>query len=237
MHTILASSSQVYGKPYLSYLEEDLRELYKDAKEILFIPFAQPGGISYDKYTEKAARGLRFLDKKVTGIHQKSDYRTAVKTADAIFTGGGNTFLLVYKLYQFGLIETLKNTIRIGTPYLGTSAGCNIAGVSMQNTNDMPIVLPQSFQTLGIVPFNFNVHYLDPDPDTTHQGETRETRIGEFHHISKIPVVGLREGSWLEVTSTDIVLKGDLPARIFKPGKEACEVPPLSSLKDLRTDR
>ncbi len=233
MHVIMASTSKVFGKPYLSYLEEPLTELYKNVQEILFIPFARPGGISHQEYTKKAQEGLAFLGKKVTGLHEKDNYKTAIKTADAIFTGGGNTFLLTSKLYEYDLIEVLQNTLKMGTPYLGTSAGSVICGLSMKTTNDMPIVYPPSFKTLGIVPFHLNAHYLDPDPQSKHQGETRETRIKEFQNLNASAVVGLREGSWLEVTSQDIILKGNLSARIFEPQKEAYEIAPNSSLKQL----
>lgn len=120
-------------------------------------------------------------------------------------------------------MPVLQEAIRTGTPYLGTSAGTNIGGLSMQTTNDMPIVYPPSFKTLAVVPFNINPHYLDPDPNSKHKGETRETRIKEFHNLNSQPVVGLREGSWLEVTDK-IILKGTLNARIFEKGKEAYEV-------------
>ncbi|HBY70561.1 MAG TPA: dipeptidase PepE, partial [Flavobacteriaceae bacterium] len=106
---------------------------------------------------------------------------TAIKEASGIFTGGGNTFVLVNSLYKNQVMEPLREAIFNGTPYLGTSAGSNICGVSMKNTNDMPIVYPPSFKTLGVIPFNVNAHYLDPDPTSKHMGETRETRIKEFH--------------------------------------------------------
>ncbi len=233
MNVIMASTSTVHGSDYLTYLKTPISHLFKDAKHILFIPFARPGGISHDAYTAKAKSGLAFLDKKVTGIHESEDPITAIKTADAIFTGGGNTFLLVQQLYQHQLIEPLRQVIHNGTPYLGTSAGTNICGQSMKTTNDMPIIYPPSYDTLGIVPFNINPHYLDPDPNSTHKGETRETRIKEFQQLNDTAVVGLREGSWLQVTKHNIVLKGDLKARIFEVGKAAYEIDPETSLQNL----
>lgn len=231
MHCLLASTSKIHGSDYLTYLKEPLRSLFAHANEILFIPYARPGGISHDSYTKKATEGLAFLGKKVIGIHQKKDPITALKQAEAIFTGGGNTFLLVSELYQYNLLDVLRKVIQHGTPYLGTSAGSNICGKSMKNTNDMPIIYPPSFETLGIVPFNINAHYLDPDPKSKHQGETRETRILEFHKFDDTAVLGIREGSWLEVTKDDIVLKGKLKARIFEKDKAAFEVEPETSLK------
>lgn len=233
MKAILASTSTVHGYEYLAYLKKPLKELYQDVQEILFIPFARPGGISHDEYTAIAQKGLSFLNKKVVGLHEKSDMKTAIMKAEAIFTGGGNTFLLVDQLYKNELIDELKTAILKGTPYLGTSAGSNICGLSMKTTNDMPIIYPPSYDTMGIVPFNLNVHYLDPDPNSTHKGETRETRIKEFQNLNKIPVIGLREGSWLDVSEEEILLKGKLKARVFLPGKSAYEIEPESSLKNI----
>src|SRR5699024_2713215 len=160
----------------------------------------------------------------------KTDKKKAVQEAKAIFTGGGNTFLLVKKLYELELMEELKTAILSGTPYLGTSAGSNICGLTMSTTNDMPIVYPPSFKTMGVVPFNVNVHYLDPEPNSKHQGESRATRIKEFQNLNDVIVVGLREGSWLHVTQEDIILKGALKARVFEPGKDAYEIESQTSL-------
>jgi dipeptidase E len=147
--------------------------------------------------------------------------------------GGGNTFLLVKQLYENDVMQTLKSVINSGTPYLGTSAGSNITGVSMQTTNDMPIVFPESFETLGAINFNLNPHYLDPDKNSNHMGETRETRIKEFHAFNDIPVLGLREGSWLEVKGDTILLKGTLTARLFEKDKLPVEINSGSSLNYL----
>jgi len=118
----------------------------------------------------------------------------------------------------------LKETLENGTPYLGTSAGSNITGLTIQTTNDMPIIYPPSFKTLGLVPFNINPHYIDSDVNSTHMGETRETRIKEFHTFNTIPVLGLREGSWLEVKNDKITLKGSLSARWFTQNNQAIEI-------------
>jgi len=233
MDFIMASTSTIYGSAYLSYLEKPLKELFGEAREILFIPFARPGGITHDAYTAKAREGLSFLKKPVVGIHEKEDCATALKTDDAIFTGGGNTFLLVTQLYTNNCMEVLRQVIQNGTPYLGTSAGSNICGKTMMTTNDMPIIYPPSFKTLGVVPFNINAHYLDPDPSSKHQGETRETRLKEFQKINDTPVVGLREGSWLHSSNNDIILEGKLRARIFIPGKNPYEIESGTSVKSL----
>ena len=130
-------------------------------------------------------------------------------------------------------MSTIKNVVENGTPYFGTSAGSNVAGLTMQTTNDMPIIYPKSFITFGFVKFNINPHYLDPDLNSTHMGETRETRINEYHTINNTPVLGLREGSWLEVNGSKVVLKGKLFARLFQPKKQAVELPPNTDLSFL----
>ncbi|MBE9490674.1 MAG: dipeptidase PepE, partial [Bacteroidetes bacterium] len=145
-----------------------------------------------------------------------------------------NTFVLVNQLYKKNIINALKDSVSNGIPYLGTSAGSNICGLTMHTTNDMPIVYPPSFKTLGFVPFNINPHYLDSNPDSQHMGETRETRIKEFHKFNSQPVIGLREGSWLEVKSDSIILKGKLPARIFEHHKNPYEVQPDIELNTLK---
>lgn len=221
---IIASTSTVHGGTYLSYILSHLKDFFATTDEILFIPYARPGGITYDEYTEVACKGFERIGKRVRGIHTFEDPKEAVREAKAVFTGGGNTFLLVTQLYKNGIMQSLRQAVLDGALYFGTSAGANITGLTMQTTNDMPIVYPPSFKTLGLVPFNINPHYLDPDSGSRHMGETREMRIKEFHRINTQPVIGLREGSWLEVSGDDIVLKGEFSARIFGQDKEAYEL-------------
>jgi dipeptidase E len=225
---MIASTSTVYGSEFLDYLQEVITELFVATKEILFIPYARPGGISHDDYTAGAAKAFSTLDKKIVGIHTFNDPVKALHEAKGVFTGGGNTFVLVSQLYKNRVMQPLREVIFNGMPYLGTSAGSNICGVTMQTTNDMPIVYPPSFKTLGVVPFNINPHYLDTPTDSTHMGETRETRIKEFHTQNTLPVIGLREGSWLQVNGNDIVLMGPHSARVFEQQKEPYEVEPSS---------
>ena len=213
---IIASTSTVHGSGYLEYLLPTLKYFFKDVETILFIPYARPSGISYEVYTEIVKKAFKKIDKIVEGIHEFENPKEAIQKANAIFTGGGNTFELVNQLYKNDVLIDLKEVIAKGIPYLGTSAGSNICGISMMNTNDMPIVYPPSFKTLGIIPFNINAHYLDPNPNSSHMGETRETRIKEFHVFNETPVLGLREGSWLEIKGNEIILKGDLSARLFQ---------------------
>ncbi|MGY5353981.1 dipeptidase PepE [Wenyingzhuangia sp. IMCC45467] len=227
---VLASSGSVHGAGYLEYLLPTIDKLYKDVEEIVFIPYAQPGGVSYDTYTDAVQAALSSLGIEVKGIHEFDDAREAIKKAKGIFVGGGNTFLLVSNLYSAGLWNVLKSAINRGVPYLGTSAGTNITGLTMQTTNDMPIVLPQCYKTLGVVPFNFNAHYIEPDVDSTHKGETRDTRIIEFQSIEKTCVLGLKEGSWLRVKGDDIFLRGGIQAYWFEK-KEKKIVEPNTNLK------
>ncbi|MFB9078864.1 dipeptidase PepE [Flavobacterium procerum] len=231
---IIASTSTLHGGNYLEYLLPVLKSHFKNCKSILFIPYARPGGISHDEYTQKAAQAFNSINITVKGIHEYENPQEAVKNAEGIFTGGGNTFLLVTQLYKNNIMQLLSETVKNGTPYLGSSAGSNICGLSMQTTNDMPIIYPPSFQTLGLIPFNLNPHYLDADLQSKHMGETRETRIKEFHAFNSIPVLGLREGSWLEVKGDKITLKGDLKARLFKQNQTPEELEAESDLSDLK---
>ena len=199
---LLASTSTVYGGTYLSYLQEELTDFFTGIDEILFIPYARPSGITHDEYTAIAQQGFEKIQKRVVGLHTFADPKAALAQAKAIFTGGGNTFLLVTRLYELGLMPILREVVAGGTPYMGTSAGSNIAGHTMQTTNDMPIIY--------------------------HKGETRETRIKEFHKFNDIPVIGLREGSWLRITDDQIELKGNLTARVFLKDQPPYETTDLS---------
>ena len=231
---IIASTSTVFGGSYLDYLLPTLAEHFKNVSNLVFVPFARPGGISHEEYTEKVKPFFKQLNIAVKGIHEFENPVEAINKAEAIFTGGGNTFVLVSMLYKYNLLDAIQNAVENGTPYLGTSAGSNICGLTMGTTNDMPIVYPPSFRTLGLVSFNLNPHYLDPIEGSQHMGETRETRINEFHHYNPQSVVGLREGSWLEVLGKTIILKGDVPARLFQQGKEPIELETGTDLSNLR---
>lgn len=227
---IIASTSTLHGGSYLDYLLPELEVHFKNCESILFIPFARPGGISHEQYTETVSQAFKKININVKGIHEFEDPTVAINNAQGIFTGGGNTFLLVTQLHKNNIMTTLAEAVKNGTPYLGTSAGSNICGLSMQTTNDMPIIYPPSFQTLGLIPFNLNPHYLDPDSQSKHMGETRETRIKEFHAFNTLPVLGLREGSWLDVKGNKITLKGQLSARLFRQNQEPEELEPQTDL-------
>lgn len=221
---LLASTSTLHGSDYLEYLLPELKLHFKNCKTLLFIPYARPNGISHEEYTQKTALAFAKIDINVKGIHEFEDPALAIKKAEGIFTGGGNTFLLVNQLYHNKIMTVLKETLAKGTPYLGTSAGSNIGGLSMQTTNDMPIIYPPSFQTLGLIPFNLNVHFLEKDAQSTHMGESRETRINEFHQFNNFPVLGLKEGSWLEIKNGEIILKGGLTAKLFRKNHTPIEI-------------
>lgn len=231
---IIASTSTLYNGDYLDYLLPELQIHFKEVKELIFIPFARPGGISYDEYTAKVSSFFTNLNIQVKGIHEFENPKQAITNAQALFTGGGNTFVLVDMLYKYDLFESITESVSKGVPYLGTSAGSNICGLTMGTTNDMPIVCPPSFKTLGLVSFNINPHYLDPIEGSTHMGETRETRINEFHCYNPQAVLGLREGSWLEVIGDTITLKGNLTARLFQQGKEPIELESGTDLSNLK---
>lgn len=231
---IIASTSTLYQGEFLDYLLPTLTTHFAQAKTILFIPYARPSGVTHQDYTQKVASAFAKINKNVVGIHEYEDPIQAIDQAQGIFIGGGNTFLLVKQLYAHNLIKAIQEKVSHGTPYLGCSAGSNICGLTMETTNDMPITYPPSFKTFGFVPFNINPHYLDPIADSQHMGETRETRINEFHTLNTQPVVGLREGSWLEVNDNDIILKGKLKARIFTQNNPPLEVEPQTNLKDLK---
>jgi dipeptidase E len=227
---LLASTSTVYGSSYLEYLLAELQLHFKNCNTLLFIPYARPGGITHDEYTAKVALAFAKINITVKGIHEFENQVEAIQNAEGIFTGGGNTFVLVSQLYKNQLMEVIAQKLKSGTPYLGTSAGSNIAGLTIQTTNDMPIVYPPSFQSLGMIPFNLNPHYIDTDGPANHMGETREDRIKEFHTYNSIPVLGLREGSWLEIKGENITLKGNGKARLFRQNQQAEEIESGSDL-------
>lgn len=231
---IIASTSTLHNGGYLEYLFPVLRTHFEGVKNLLFIPYARPSGLTHSAYTEKVREAFAKIDINVKGIHEFENAIDAIENAEGIFTGGGNTFVLVSELYKHQLLDVIVKAVKNGTPYLGTSAGSNICGLTMGTTNDMPVVYPPNFRTLGLVSFNINPHYLDPDTNSTHMGETRETRIKEFHFYNPQPVLGLREGSWLEVKGESIKLKGTLTARLFKQNQTPIEIESETELKDLK---
>ncbi|MDQ0476547.1 dipeptidase PepE [Chryseobacterium sp. MDT2-18] len=230
MNILLASTSTLFGGNYLEYIKSEIAELFTGIDEIVFIPFARPGGISHDEYTEIAKKFFAELNIKVKGLHEFENQIAAVNEAKGFFAGGGNTFLLVKTLHEKNLMQAAKENVESGKPYLGTSAGSNIGGLNMKTTNDMPIVYPPSFECMGLVPFNINPHYLDPNPDLKHNGETRETRLKEFLTQNNTKVIGLREGNWIRRIGNRITVEGNEMTRIFEKDKEPYEIESGSEL-------
>ena len=220
---LLLSSSTVEGVGYLEYPESEIKDfLGAKVKRLLFVPFA---GVvrTFDEYTEIVRARFAEMGYEIDSVHQAGDANEAVEHAEAILVGGGNTFHLLRGLYEIGLIERLRERVQRGTPYIGWSAGSNVACPTIKTTNDMPIVEPPSLNALNLVPFQINPHYTDAHP-AGHQGETREQRLAEFIKVNRgVYVVGLREGSMLRIEGSKIRLRGEKPARIFISGAEAKE--------------
>lgn len=227
---LLLSNSTVFGRGYLDHAEAEIRALLAGVTRLLFVPDALQDRAGY------AAKVRERFERMAIGVgstHETADPARAVAAAQALFIGGGNTFRLLDALYAQDLIGPIRARVLAGMPYLGASAGTNVATRSIQTTNDMPIVEPPSFAALALVPFNVNPHYLDPDPASTHMGETREQRLKEFHELNDAPVVGLREGTWLEIGETSCRLGGEKAARLFRKGLAPEEFAPGADLSFL----
>jgi len=230
---LLFSTSTVHGTGYMEYAVPYIGDFLGDSREILFVPYARPGGISHDRYTDLFREPMAAAGYRVQSIHEAADPGAAISRAESIFVGGGNTFVLLNALHEQGLVEPVRERVTGGMPYMGSSAGSNVAGLSLSTTNDMPIVQPPSFEAFGLVPFNINPHYIDPDPDSTHMGETRETRIKEFHAFNQQPVVALREGALLRVEDNHAAVEGDRGGRLFVAGQEPTELQSGDRLDEL----
>ena len=227
---LLISNSTLHGSGYLDHCADEIKNFLHPLSSLLFIPYARPGGITHEDYTNIAKKRFKQMNITLTGVQEHSNPQKAVDNAEALFIGGGNTFVLLSDLYKYKLIKIISQKVFNGMPYIGTSAGSNVACKTIKTTNDMPIIYPPSFDAIELVPFNINPHYLDPDPHSTHKGETRETRITEFHQYNNEYVVGLREGSMLHIINNKILLKGTTCARIFKKGTTPKEYHPGDNL-------
>ncbi len=226
-HILLISNSTQHGRGYLDHAESEIRDLLGTSANVLFVPYAL---FDRDGYAETARRKFEAMGYQLDSIHRALDKRGVVEDAEAVFIGGGNTFRLLKELYDNDLIEVIRRRVERGMPYIGSSAGTVVACPTIRTTNDMPIVEPPSLAALDLVWFQVNCHYLDPDPASTHMGETREVRLREYHEENAWPVVGLREGGFLRIESGTVVLKGTTGARIFRRGRQAEEVPPGTTL-------
>ena len=242
MRLVLLSNSTNFGGGYLDHAAAAIAALFSGAKRIGFVPFAIQDQAGYH---ERVVNRFRSFGIEVARIDEGLEGMRAVDSVEGIFVGGGNTWRLLDRLQRASLIAPIRARVRAGMPYLGSSAGTGVAAPTLMTTNDMPIVRPESFESLGLVPFQLNCHYMDPDPASKHMGETRETRIREFHEENATPVVGLREGSWLEVDDggpqggaaaaggARVLLRGPHRARIFRRGAEPVEAAPGAALDPL----
>ena len=220
---LLISNSTLHGSGYLDHAETELRSFLGDVKRVLFVPYAL---FDRGKYAATAQQRFQKMGYELTSLHTAADPVRAVDDTDAVFIGGGNTFRLLKALYDFDLLGPIREGVSRGMPYIGSSAGSNVAGPTIKTTNDMPIVQPPSFDALGLVSFQLNPHYLDADPNSTHTGETREERIIQFLEESDTPVIGLREGAMLRIENGKTMLRGSSGARIFRKGQKPLEVSP-----------
>ncbi len=231
---LLLSNSTNHGSGYLDHAMPAVREFLGPVRRLAFVPFAlkdQPG------YTAKARERFAGEGIDVVGITADSAGEAALAAAEAVFVGGGNSFRLLDRLQRSDLVGLLRTRAQDGMPYLGASAGTNIAAPTIKTTNDMPIVEPAGFGALGLVPFQINPHYIDPDPSSRHMGETREERLREFLEENETPVVGLREGAWLRVAGSSLRLEGTAGARIFRRERAPEEVAPGAALDELLRPR
>ncbi|HEX9944919.1 MAG TPA: dipeptidase PepE [Thermoanaerobaculia bacterium] len=227
---LLISNSTNHGQGFLDHVLSEIDGFLGPVRRLVFAPFALH---DREAYGAKARERLAAIGVEVSTLTADAAGQRAAREAEAVFTGGGNTFRLLKTLQDSGLLPLLRERALAGMPYIGSSAGTNIAAPTIKTTNDMPIVEPVSFTALGLVPFQINPHYLDPDPGSTHMGETREERLRQFHEENETPVVGLREGAWIRVEEDRATLGGARGARIFWRGQEPEERGAGESLDDL----
>ncbi len=230
---LLLSNSTNYDGKFLAHAAADIRDfLGASVRRVLFVPFA---GVtrSYEEYAAVVRARFIELGYQLDSVHEAANPVEAVESAEAIAVGGGNTFHLLRGMYEAGLVEAIRARVGIGTPYIGWSAGSNVACPTIKTTNDMPVVEPPSFAALNLVPFQINPHYTD-DVLANHAGETREQRLAEFLKANPgATVVGLREGSILRIEGDEIKLLGEKSARVFLSGVDAREYQPADSLSFL----
>lgn len=224
---LLISNSTLYGSGYLDHAEGEILDFLGRAKRIAFVPFA-----AYDrgKYAAQARARFDRIGCVLVSLHDVSNPQREIEEADAIFVGGGNTFRLLKALYDYDLLDPIRRASERGLLYVGSSAGAIVAGPSLRTTKDMPVVQPPCFAALGLVDFQISPHYLDPDPHSTHMGETQEERILQFLEENEAAVVGLREGAMLRVEDEKVTLKGSAGARLFRRGEKPIEVSPVAEL-------
>ena len=227
---LLISSSRTHGTGFLEHAESAIQNHLVGISKVTFIPFALANQDAYARLAEKAFRQFGFA---MESLHESDDPVATVRGAEAIFTGGGNTFRLLKTLYDKNLIDPIRERVLSGMPYMGSSAGTNITCPTIRTTNDMPIVEPPGFAALNLVPFQINPHYLDADPDSTHQGETRATRLKEYLEENATPVIGIREGCWLKIQGESGEVQGTHGAILFQQGQPEQELVSGDSIDQL----
>ena len=227
VRALLISSSKVFGGGYLDHAEAAIRERLGGVRRVLFIPHALA---NREAYAETAHTRFKAMGFELYSLHAAADPHAAVEAAEAVFVGGGNTFRLLKALSELGVLLLLRAQALTGVPYIGASAGTNVACPTVRTTNDMPIVEPPSLAALGLVRFQVNPHYVDPDPNSRHMGETREERLLQYLEENDVPVVGLREASMLRIEDSGATLLGTAPAHIFRRGAAPFEIPPGARL-------
>ena len=229
MRLLLLSNSTLHGRGYLDHAASEIQEFLGSITNVTFVPYALH---NRDSYAARAIARFELLGYEMQSIHNSTNPKLTIEQAEAIFIGGGNTFRLLNELYTQDLLDVIRQRVAEGMSYIGSSAGSNIAGPTIKTTNDMPIVQPPSFNALNLVSFQINPHFLDPDDNSTHMGETREQRLMQFLEENDTTVVGLREGAMVRVENKTTTLKGTSGARIFRKGKSPQEIIPGATLDD-----
>jgi dipeptidase E len=227
---LLISNATNYGQGFLDHCLVAIEEFLGPIRQLVFVPFAMK---NLEVYGVRAAERLADIGVEARTLTADEAGLRMLREAEAVFTGGGNTFRLLKILQESGLLPVIRERALAGMPYIGSSAGTNLATPTIRTTNDMPIVQPASFDALNLIPFQINPHYIDPAPGSTHMGETREQRLREFHEENETPVVGLREGAWIRVEGDRSTLGGNSGARIFRRDREPEERKSGASLDDL----
>ena len=230
MRLLLLSNSTNFGEKYLDHAMADIRVFLGPVKRLAFVPFALAG---HEAYTAKAHERFAREGIDVIALAAERNRADALESAEAVFVGGGNTFRLLHALQSTGHVEALRARVAAGMPYIGASAGTNVAAPTIRTTNDMPIVQPASFDALGLVPFQINPHFIDAAAASRHMGETREERLREYLEENEAPVVGLREGAWLRREGASLRLEGKNGARLFRRGAPPEDIAPGASLDRL----
>ena len=227
---LLVSSSRAFGTGYLEHCRTAMSQHFSGTQQVLFLPYALA---NHEKYEAAVAPAFAEIGIRIESIHHAEDPIQAITGANGIFIGGGNSFRLLQTLYDLNLMDSIREAVNRGVPYMGSSAGTNMACPTIRTTNDMPIVEPPSLSALNLIPFQINPHYQDADPDSKHQGETRAQRLAEYHEENSLPVVALREGSWLEIDDDSCVLKGKTGMVLFQQHLPPQETAPETNLSHL----